>query len=466
MAKLVYAFGGGVADGRAGDKALLGGKGANLAEMTALGIPVPPGFTISTDVCRHAMAHGGDYPASLRADVDAALARVGELTGDRFGDPARPLLVSVRSGAPASMPGMMDTILNLGLNDDTVAGLAAHSGSPRFAWDCYRRFVAMYGEVVLGGRRGRARRLAVRAHPRATRRPRPACAATASSVRGVAARVVAASKAAVLDRDRRRVPRRRTRPALGRHRRGVPLVGQPARRRVPQHARHPATMGTAVNVQAMVFGNMGDDCGHRRGLHPRPVDRRQGAVRRVPAQRPGRGRGRRHPDAAADQHRQLAQSHEVTRGPCRRSTPSWRALPRARAHYRDMQDIEFTDPAGRLWMLQTRTGKRTGAPRCESLSTWRTRASSRGRGVLRVRPDARRACCTRSIDPSAKRAGARARAWERRPARPRARSSSPPTTPGAARRGEAVILVRTETSPEDIHGMLRRPSASSPRAAA
>ena len=149
--KFVRQFGGGSAEGRATDKALLGGKGANLAEMASLGLPVPPGFTITTEVCRHVMAHGaGTYPAGLDGEVAEALAKVEQLTQTTFGDAAQPLLVSVRSGAPASMPGMMDTILNLGLNDTTVAALAQRSGNPRFAWDCYRRFVAMYGEVVMG----------------------------------------------------------------------------------------------------------------------------------------------------------------------------------------------------------------------------------------------------------------------------------------------------------------------------
>jgi len=149
--KFVKQFGGGSAEGRASDKALLGGKGANLAEMASLGLPVPPGFTITTEVCRHVMEHGaGAYPDGLDGEVAEALERVEALTKTTFGDASEPLLVSVRSGAPASMPGMMDTILNLGLNDATVAALAQRSGNPRFAWDCYRRFVAMYGEVVLG----------------------------------------------------------------------------------------------------------------------------------------------------------------------------------------------------------------------------------------------------------------------------------------------------------------------------
>ncbi|HEY0251528.1 MAG TPA: PEP/pyruvate-binding domain-containing protein, partial [Kofleriaceae bacterium] len=147
----VKSFGGGSAEGRSKDKALLGGKGANLAEMASLGLPVPPGFTITTEVCRYVMEHGANnYPKELEAEVEAALKKVEELAAAKFGDGEKPLLVSVRSGAPASMPGMMDTILNLGLNDITVAALAKQSGNARFAWDCYRRFVAMYGEVVLG----------------------------------------------------------------------------------------------------------------------------------------------------------------------------------------------------------------------------------------------------------------------------------------------------------------------------
>ncbi len=149
MPRLVYRFGAGEADGRAAQSDLLGGKGANLAEMTSLGIPVPPGFTITTEVCAHYTAQEGRYPESLDKQVLEAVERVGELTGATLGDTANPLLVSVRSGAPVSMPGMMDTILNLGLNDETVKALAGQTGDSRFAYDCYRRFVAMYGAVVM-----------------------------------------------------------------------------------------------------------------------------------------------------------------------------------------------------------------------------------------------------------------------------------------------------------------------------
>ena len=149
MSKYVYHFGGGNADGNAGMKSLLGGKGANLAEMAGLGIPVPPGFTCSTAVCDYFYDHGRKYPDELNGQVDRGIKKIEKVTGRRFGDPKNPLLVSVRSGAPVSMPGMMDTVLNLGLNDETVAGLAEGSGNPRFAWDSYRRFVQMYGDVVL-----------------------------------------------------------------------------------------------------------------------------------------------------------------------------------------------------------------------------------------------------------------------------------------------------------------------------
>ena len=161
MTKWVYTFGDGAAEGRAGDRNLLGGKGANLAEMCSLGLPVPPGFTITTEVCNAYYANGRTYPASLEADVEAALDHIGRLTGRRFGDPAKLLLVSVRSGARASMPGMMDTVLNLGLNDETVEALAADSGDARFAYDSYRRFIQMYSDVVHG-----ARPRGVRGNPR------------------------------------------------------------------------------------------------------------------------------------------------------------------------------------------------------------------------------------------------------------------------------------------------------------
>jgi pyruvate, orthophosphate dikinase len=259
--RYVRQFGGGSAEGRAKDKALLGGKGANLAEMAALGLPVPPGFTITTEVSRHVMEHGeGSYPEGLAAEVDQALARVEELAGHKFGDAARPLLVSVRSGAPASMPGMMDTILNLGLSDETVAGLAAESGNPRFAWDCYRRFVSMYGEVVLGVVAPSEQDEApfdrilddIKREFRANRDQDLTEAALRETVARFKAEVLRATGKPFPDDVREQLW-----GAIGAVFRSWNNPRADVYRKL--HGI-PAAMGTAVNVQAMVFGNLGDDC--------------------------------------------------------------------------------------------------------------------------------------------------------------------------------------------------------------
>ncbi|HSS02261.1 MAG TPA: PEP/pyruvate-binding domain-containing protein, partial [Kofleriaceae bacterium] len=259
--KYVRQFGGGSAEGRAADKALLGGKGANLAEMASLGLPVPPGFTITTEVCRHVMEHGtGKYPDGLDDEVATALRKVEELTKTTFGDASQPLLVSVRSGAPASMPGMMDTILNLGLNDGTVAALAQRSGNPRFAWDCYRRFVAMYGEVVMGvaapsehdslpfdrifedvKRKHRAHR-------------------DQDLDEGALRESVALFKAEIKTLTGTDFPddvRTQLWGAIGAV---FASWNNPRADYYRKLNNIPAAMGTAVNVQAMVFGNLGDDC--------------------------------------------------------------------------------------------------------------------------------------------------------------------------------------------------------------
>ncbi|MBS1120521.1 MAG: pyruvate phosphate dikinase, partial [Deltaproteobacteria bacterium] len=254
-------FGGGTAEGRAKDKALLGGKGANLAEMASLGLPVPPGFTITTDVCRFVMEHGvGRYPDDLANEVDAALARVEELAGAKFGDAVLPLLVSVRSGAPASMPGMMDTILNLGLNDQTVVALAKQSGNVRFAWDCYRRFVAMYGEVVMGvvapGEHedvpfDRILDDVKRTH-RANRDQDLTEAALRDAVRLFKAEILRVTGTPFPDEVRVQLW-----GAIG----AVFQSWNNPRADVYRKMQNiPITMGTAVNVQAMVFGNLGEDC--------------------------------------------------------------------------------------------------------------------------------------------------------------------------------------------------------------
>src|SRR5438128_1326722 len=257
----IYAFGGGRTDGRADMKELLGGKGANLAEMSRLGLPVPPGFTISTEVCTHYYAHGRTYPPALRAQAKEALARVEQIAGRRFGDPANPLLVSVRSGARASMPGMMDTILNLGLNDDTVQGLIKQSSNPRFAYDSYRRFVQMYGDVVLG----------LKPESKDEEDPFEVALQEKKRARGV-------TLDTELDADALRELVGEFK-ALIRMRKGVRFPEDPhaqlwgaigavfgswmnQRAIVYRKLNNiPESWGTAVNVQAMVFGNMGADSG-------------------------------------------------------------------------------------------------------------------------------------------------------------------------------------------------------------
>ena len=256
MAKWVYSFGDGKAEGRADMRNLLGGKGANLAEMSSLGLPVPPGFTITTEVCTYYYANDNTYPPELKDEVEKALVAVEKIVGAEFGDANNPLLVSVRSGARASMPGMMDTVLNLGLNDSTVQGLAKSSGDERFAWDSYRRFIQMYSR-----RRARRRPPLFRGGCSSSRRRSAASTIDtelkADDWRWSGRRVQEDRREA----HRQAVPAGAARAAVGRDRRGVRLVDEPARHHLPPPATtSPTSWGTAVNVQAMVFGNMGDDC--------------------------------------------------------------------------------------------------------------------------------------------------------------------------------------------------------------
>jgi pyruvate, orthophosphate dikinase len=447
--KTLYRFGNGSADGRATDKALLGGKGANLAEMAALGLPVPPGFTITTEVCRTWMQHGGypdDLRASLRAEVATATAELGSLTGTGFGDAGNPLLVSVRSGAPASMPGMMDTILNLGLNDATVEGLAQKSGNPRFAWDCYRRFVGMYGEVVMGV-------VSTDEHEpvifekiledlKAERRAKKDSDLDEPALRDLVARY----KAAIVAATGTQFPDDVTAQLWGAIDAVFRSWGNPRAEVYRRMHAIPATMGTAVNVQAMVFGNVGDDCATGVCFTRNPSSGEPGLFGEflINAQGEDVVAGIRTPEPVALLAHKLPAAHAAL----------VEVADRLEGHFRDLQDIEFTIQHGTLWMLQTRNGKRAGKAMIKiAVDLVAEGKISKDEAVLRVEASKLDEVLHPTIDPAH---------------RPPRIAKGLPASPGAAigkivftanaaeelaKRGESVILVRVETSPEDIHGM-------------
>jgi pyruvate, orthophosphate dikinase len=447
--KTLYRFGNGSAEGRAADKALLGGKGANLAEMASLGLPVPPGFTLTTDVCRTWMQHGG-YPAelgaSLRAEVALAMTELGAATGTKFGDADNPLLVSVRSGAPASMPGMMDTILNLGLNDVTVEGLAKKSGNPRFAWDCYRRFVAMYGEVVLGV-------VPTDEHEpvvfekiledlKAERHARKDSDLDEAALRELVARY----KSAILGATGGTFPDDVTAQLWGAIDAVFRSWGNPRAEVYRRMQNIPASMGTAVNVQAMVFGNMGDDCATGVCFTRNPASGAPGLFGEflVNAQGEDVVAGIRTPEEIQLLERKLPEAHAALVA----------VADRLEQHFRDLQDIEFTIQHGKLWMLQTRNGKRAGRAMIKiAVDLVREGKISKDEAVLRIEASKLDEVLHPTIDPKSR----PARLAKGLPASPGAAIGKIVFTANAAeeaaKRGDAVILVRVETSPEDIHGM-------------
>lgn len=451
MTKWVYAFGRSGSEGDAGMRRLLGGKGANLAEMASLGLPVPPGFTITTEVCAWYYAHDRSYPEGLREQVRAALAAVEAEVGARFGDPDRPLLVSVRSGAPVSMPGMMDTVLNLGLNDRTVEGLARASEDRRFAFDSYRRFVQMYGDVVLGiDHYLFEERLEEAKRERGARFDNELPAEALEEL-------VAAYKAIVrkeLGRDFPDDPEEQLWGAIG------AVFGSWMNPRAQTYRKlHgiSADMGTAVTVQAMVFGNMGEDCatGVAFTRNPSTGEKVVYGEYLVNAQGEDVVAGIRTPQPLS----------KAMAGPGAAGSSMEERLPRSYAelvevferlerHYRDMQDIEFTVQKGRLYVLQTRTGKRTAAAALKiAVDMANEGLLSREEALLRIDPAALDQLLHPTLDPKAER---------------RVIAKGLPASPGAvsgrvvmsaeeaerlAAAGEAVILVRIETSPDDIHGM-------------
>jgi pyruvate, orthophosphate dikinase len=449
MTKWVYRFGGGENEGGADLKDLLGGKGANLAEMASIDLPVPPGFTITTEVCTAYYDNAKQYPAELKAQVDAALTKVEAAVGQKFGDPANPLLVSVRSGARVSMPGMMDTVLNLGLNDQTVEGLAKESRDPRFAWDSYRRFIQMYGSVVLGVDHHHFEEIIEH-----TKLETGAIEDTSLTVDDWR-RVVAAYKDLVKSETKTPFPTDPHEQLWGAI--GAVFGSWMNARAITYRRLHdiPAGWGTAVNVQAMVFGNMGDDCatGVCFTRDPSTGENMFYGEYLVNAQGEDVVAGIRTPQPLSNS---VARKGEVALET---------AMPAAYAelvevrrtlekHYRDMQDIEFTVQRQKLFMLQTRNGKRTAAASLRmAVEMANEGLIDKSEAVLRVNPASLDQLLHPMLDPNAPRTVLA----KGLPASPGAASGAvvfnADEAESRAGKGEAVILVRVETSPEDIHGM-------------
>ena len=453
MTRWIYGFGGGRADGSASMRDLLGGKGANLAEMSSLGLPVPPGFTITTEVCRHFYAHGRTYPVELEAEVDAAIEKVEAELGVRFGNPERPLLFSVRSGAPVSMPGMMDTVLNLGLNDETVQGLARESGDERFARDSYRRFIQMYGDVVLGIDHYLFEEALEAAKAEA------GCRFDNELDAEALGKLVHTYKSIVRKETGEPFPEEPKAQLWGAI--GAVFGSWQTPRAVTYRRLHdiPAAMGTAVNVQAMVFGNMGEDCatGVAFTRNPSTGERCVYGEFLINAQGEDVVAGIRTPQPLS---RAMAESGNGSAGDSMESllpesyAELCRVFDRLEAHYREMQDVEFTIQRSKLFVLQTRTGKRTASAALKiAVDMAAEGLIGEDEAILRVDAASLDQLLHPTLDPKAE-AEVLARGL---PASPGAASGRivflADDATRAAQSGEDVILVRVETSPDDIHGM-------------
>ena len=454
MNETVFTFGGDAphSDPRQKDKTVTGGKGANLAEMASIGLPVPPGFTIATGECLRYLKEGGDFSEALQAEVTAALAHVERAVGKTFGDAGDPLLVSVRSGAAISMPGMMDTVLNLGLNDTTVQGLAATSGDERFAWDSYRRFIQMYGDVVLGVDHGLFEEaLEIVKEDNGFYNDTELSSDDWKAIVGEFKQIVADALGHAFPQD----PHEQLWGAI----RAVFDSWDADRAKVYRRINDiPRDLGTAVNVQAMVFGNMGESSatGVAFTRNPSTGERAYYGEWLVNAQGEDVVAGIRTPQyltrAAREEAGAKAASMEEAMPDAYGELA--RVFDLLERHYKDMQDIEFTVERGKLWMLQTRTGKRTAK------AALKLAVDMVGEGLVdektairRVDPMALDQLLHPTLDPNAPRD---------------VMTTGLPASPGAASgkivldadtaeqwagRGENVILVRVETSPEDIHGM-------------
>ena len=444
----VFAFGR-KTDGNSQMRELLGGKGANLAEMASIGLPVPPGFTISTEVCNYFYNHERSYPKQLRKDVETGVSRIEIQLGKNFGAPENPLLVSVRSGARDSMPGMMDTILNLGLNDQTVVGLSKSSGNPRFAWDCYRRFIQMYGDVVMG----------VQARNEEEEEPFHKELEKLKGSLGVSAdtelttenlkTLVQRYKALIKKRTRSVFPQDVMQQLWGAI--GAVFGSWKNERAILYRQEYgiPAEWGTAVNIQSMVFGNTGDDSGT--GV----------AFTRDPANGEKIFYGEYLINAQGEDVVAGVRTPQPIQNMAETLPKSFKDLEKVRIklerHFRDMQDFEFTIENGRLFILQTRNGKRTGLAAVRiAVEMQKERLMSQKDALLKIPAESIDSLLVPIFDPKALKAAAVI--GHGLPAGPGAATGRIAFTAANAeietRKGNKVVLCRTETSPDDLKGML------------
>ncbi|HEY7584943.1 MAG TPA: pyruvate, phosphate dikinase [Candidatus Deferrimicrobiaceae bacterium] len=439
-AKRVYFFGGGKAEGHGGMKDVLGGKGAGLAEMTNLGVPVPPGFTVGTEVCNLFYKNRGKIPPDVKKEIAANLAKLERLAGKKLGDPKNPLLVSVRSGAKFSMPGMMDTILNLGLNDRSVEGVAQKTKNPRFAYDSYRRFMMMFSDVVLGIDKEHFEEIFDE-----KKRERVVSSdvdLTAEDLKDLCGKF----KALVKARLKKEFPQD-PQAQLELARDAVFRSWNNDRAKYYRKANGiPDDIGTAVNVQAMVFGNMGGDCATGVGFTRNPATgaREFYGEYLINAQGEDVVAGIRTPHHITDMKKEMPRVFDQL----------VKITTKLEKHYKDVQDFEFTVEAGKLYMLQTRNGKRTaGAAVKIAVDMVKEKLLTREEALMRLEPQQIDQMLHPVIDPKA---------------RLEVLAKGLPASPGAASgaavfhaeravewamEGKAVILVRKETSPDDIHGM-------------
>ncbi len=439
--KCVYTFGDGKAEGSTAMRDLLGGKGANLAEMCSLGLPVPPGFTITTEVCTAYYANGRKWPETLQGEINKALAQIEGAVGCVFGDNENPLLVSVRSGARASMPGMMDTILNLGLNDQTVEALAKKSNNPRFAYDSYRRFIQMYSDVVLGIDHFHFENLLEELKSDVD--VQLDTELTAEQLKSL----VEQYKEIVEQESGNPFPQGVQTQLWGAMQAVFDSWMNP--RAITYRRLHdiPESWGTAVNVQSMVFGNMGEDCGTGVAFtrDPSTGEKYYYGEYLINAQGEDVVAGIRTPQPLEDMQRTLPVVYEEL----------LKVFHTLEQHYRDMQDIEFTIQGGKLWMLQTRSGKRTASAAIRiAVEMVEEKLIDKHTAIARVNPLSLDQLLHPTLDPKAEKTVV---------------ATGLPASPGAASgkvvfsaedaeamamvHKEKVILVRVETSPEDIHGM-------------